>query len=249
MSDFQIFSEPEIESLRQGGKILRGCLDLMNEIVEPGLTTKDLDDKAEEFIRSHDGAVPAFKGYNGFPGTLCTSINEDCVHGIPSDRVLQEGDIVSTDCGVLLDDLYTDACITIPVGEVSKDVTRLLDISLKALNRAVSMITAGIHTGDISHTIQSYLESEGFKPVQSLTGHGLGSTLHQFPDIPNIGTAGTGPILPKHTLIAIEPIVSAGADTVKQQSDGWTYTITDGGLSAHFEHTLLVTEEGVEIIA
>ena len=249
MSDIQILTEEEIESVRCGGKILRGCLDHVASLVEPGVTTAFLDEKAEEFITSHEGATPAFKGYQNYPSTLCTSINEACVHGIPSDRELNEGDIVALDCGVLLDDLYTDACTTVAVGNISEDAQRLLDVTQKALDSALAIIRKNTKVGDVSSTIQAIVEKEGFHPVRSLTGHGLGKTLHQFPDIPNLGTADTGAELPIGTLIAIEPIVSAGSDEIKESGDGWTLSIKDGALSAHFEHTVLVQAENCEIIA
>jgi len=249
MNTIQILTDEEIVSIRRGGKILRGCLDLVASLVEPGITTRTLDEKAEEFITSHDGATPAFKGYQGYPATICSSINEQCVHGIPSERELVGGDIVAIDCGVLLDALYTDACLTVPVGVISDDTQRLLDVTQQALSAAIALIQKNTKVGDISSTIQKIVEGAGFHPVRSLTGHGLGKTLHQFPDIPNLGTADTGAELPVGALIAIEPIVSVGSDEVAESGDGWTLSIRDGALSAHFEHTLLVQAENCEIIA
>lgn len=248
MTQCQIFSPAEKESVRKGGKILRACLEHTASKVEPGITTGMLDEIAEQFIRSQ-GGIPAFKGYNGFAGTLCTSVNEQCVHGLPGSRELTEGDIISIDCGVIYDDLYTDACVTVPVGAISDDAAKLLDVTQEALERALDAVRAGAQVGDISATVQNFVESQGCKAVKSLTGHGLGRTLHQFPDIPNVGTAGTGPELPADTVIAIEPIVSLGADTVTEADDGWTLSTKDGALSAHFEHTILVTDGGYEIMA
>lgn len=249
MSDFQIFSPKEIESLRHAGKILGETLELMGKLVAPGITTKELDRAAEEFIRSHDGATPAFMGYHGYPATLCTSVNEQCVHGLPGDAVLKEGDIVSTDCGVLYNDLFTDACRTFGVGEISTEAQHLLTASKKALENAVSIIKAGIHVGDISATVQGTVEDAGLTIVSALTGHGLGKTLHQFPDVPNYGARGDGPKLPAHTLIAVEPIVCTGKDGIKEADDNWTINTKDGSLSAHFEHTILILEDGCEVIA
>ncbi len=249
MSSCQIFTPSEIKSIRHAGKILGECLELMGKLVAPGITTKELDRAAEEFIRKHDGATPAFMGYHGYPATLCTSVNEQCVHGLPGDYVLKEGDIVSTDCGVLYDNLFTDACRTYGVGKISKDAERLLTVSSQALADAVAMIKAGVKVGDISATVQGTVEGAGFSIVSALTGHGLGKTLHQFPDVPNYGEKGTGPKLPANTIIAVEPIVCIGGDGIKEADDNWTINTKDGSLSAHFEHTLLILEDGVEVIA
>ncbi|PIP65689.1 type I methionyl aminopeptidase [Candidatus Peregrinibacteria bacterium CG10_big_fil_rev_8_21_14_0_10_49_16] len=248
MPDFETFNESQIESLKKGGKILRGCLDYVATLVEPGITTGELDMKAEEYICDH-GAKPGFKGYRGFPATLCTSVNEECVHGIPGKRALVEGNIISIDCGVLLDQLYTDACITVGVGGVSTEAQDLINVSEEALAAAVGLIAQGVRIGDISACIEKVIRKGGAVPVKSLTGHGLGSTLHQFPDIPNWGTKGTGATLPPFTLIAVEPIVSLGDNDVKAADDGWTLSIADGALSAHSEHTILVIPEGNIVIA
>lgn len=249
MSKFQIFSPEEIESLRHAGTILAECLELMGTLATAGITTKELDRKAEEFIRDHEGAEPAFMGYHGYPATLCTSVNEQCVHALPGDRVLQDGDIVSTDCGVLYNELYTDACRTWAIGEISKEAEHLLQVDQKALEAAMGIIKAGTKIGDISSTIQSVVEGEGLTIVSALTGHGLGKTLHQFPDIPNYGEKGTGAKLPVHTIIAVEPIVCTGKDGIQEAEDNWSISTKDGSLAAHFEHTLLILEDGYEVIA
>lgn len=249
MGQFQIFSAKEQDSLRTAGKILNECLAYMGELVAPGMTTKELDRAAEEFIRKHEGATPAFQGYHGYPATLCTSVNEECVHGLPGDRVLAEGDIIATDCGVMVDDLYTDACRTYGVGKISKEAKHLLDVTSNALEAAVAVTKAGVKVGTISATIQELVEAEGLTIVSALTGHGLGKTLHQFPDVPNYGEPGTGPALPAGTLIAVEPIVCTGKDGIKETGDHWTINTKDESLSAHFEHTLLITEDGCEVIA
>ncbi|MDA1209067.1 MAG: type I methionyl aminopeptidase [bacterium] len=249
MNNIQILTAEEKDIVRKSGKLLRATLKLMEQEAKQGVTTLQLDKIAEDFILSHEGALPAFKGYHGYPATLCTSVNDQCVHGLPNNRALQDGDIVSIDCGVLMGGLYTDACVTVPIGNISTEAQKLLDVTEKALSLAIATIKRGTPTGTISSTIQEYVESQGFRPVRSLTGHGLGTDLHQYPDIPNSGEKGTGPELPLDALIAVEPIVSAGADDIREDKDNWTLSITDGGLSAHFEHTLLVTEDGVEVIA
>ena len=248
MPQFQTFTEQELEFLREGGKVLRSCLDFVRDAVKPGVTTQELDAMAEEHIRSH-GAEPGFKGYHGFPATLCTSINEVCVHGIPDDRDLKEGDIISIDCGVLMHGLYTDACFTAPVGSISEEAQHLLSVTESALNEVEKMLKAGVYVGDISSTVQQYAESHGCTIVRSLTGHGLGKDLHQFPDIPNFGEAGKGPEIPAGTILAIEPIIALGDYHVVQAADGWTLSMKDGGLAAHFEHTFAVQPDGCEVIA
>ncbi len=244
----QVFSPAEIDSFRRGGRILRDCLQMLVPQAKAGVTTKQLDELAETFIRDH-GGEPAFKGYNGYPCTLCTSVNEECVHGIPGKRVLRDGDIISLDCGVLLDGLNTDACVTVGVGAISNDAAHLCDVTERALQAAVDTLKAGVRVGDLSSAIQHVIEQGNCVPVRPLTGHGLGRDLHQFPDIPNFGRKGTGPVFPAGTVVAVEPIVSLGSDDVRQMPDRWTLVTDDAALSAHFEHTLLVTEEGCEIIA
>jgi methionyl aminopeptidase len=246
-STCQIFSEEHIASLRKGGAILHDCLKHVASLVHPGVTTNRLDAAAEDFIRSH-GASPAFKGYHDYPATLCTSVNDVCVHGVPNAKELREGDIVSLDCGVLFDDLYTDSCITVPVGKISDNAQKLLEATQKALSVGISMVHAGVQTGDISSAIHQSLLDSGFDAMRPLTGHGLGDTLHQFPEIPNFGTAGTGPALPAHTIVAIEPISTAGSIDILEDPDKWTLRTKDGALSGHCEHTVLVTKEGCEIL-
>lgn len=227
---------------------MRDCLDTVASKVSPGITTAALDRIAEECIRDH-GAVPAFKGYHGYPATLCTSVNDECVHGIPGARALREGDIVALDCGVLQDALYTDACVSVPVGSVPEGVLHFLDVTKAALGIAVNLVRDGIRIGDLSSAIQQYVESHGYQCVSALTGHGLGSSLHQFPDIPNVGKAGSGPRVPSGTILAIEPITSVGSNQIRESGDGWTISTADGSLSAHFEHTVLVQPDGCEILA
>ena len=248
MPQFQTFDERQIQSLRRGGKILRECLEHVSQLVEPGISTKVLDQAAEKFIRQ-SGGIPGFKGYKGYPATLCTSVNEECVHGLPGDRILNEGDILSLDCGVLMDNLYTDACMTVPVGQVTPNALNLMQHAKDALAAALRVIRAGIHIGDISATVQKVVEEGGYTVLRALTGHGLGTNLHQYPDVPNFGVSGKGPTIPLHTILAIEPIVSAGKSSgIKEGGDGWTLKTTDGALSAHMEHTVLVEEGGCEIL-
>ena len=244
----QIFSAHEIDSLRKGGAILRDCLAHVAALVRPGITTIELDRAAESFIRKR-GGKSAFKGYHNYPATLCTSINDVCVHGIPGKEVLKEGDIIALDCGVLFGDLYTDACITVPVGKISRNAEMLLSATAEALVAGLSKVRVGARTGDISSAIHETLLERGFDAMRQLTGHGLGDGLHQFPEIPNVGKAGSGSVIPLHTIIAIEPISTAGSTKIKEDDDGWTLRTGDGALSAHFEHTVLVTEEGCEILA
>jgi methionyl aminopeptidase len=249
MPSCQILTADQIVSIRAGGKILRDCLAHIASLVKPGVTTGELDKEAERFIRAHGGR-PAFKGYNGFTGTLCISVNDEVVHGIPGPREIQAGDIVSLDGGVIYDGLYTDACITVGAGEIDPATKKFLDVTSDTLEKVVrKVVKAGVHVGDISSFIQRNLEGAGYHPIPTLTGHGLGSTLHQFPDVPNVGKAGSGPQLPAGTVIAIEPIPTMGSTEVYTEDDGWTIRTVDGNLSCHFEHTVLITEGGCEIIA
>jgi methionyl aminopeptidase len=247
-STFQIFSEDEQEALRSGGWILQACLLHVAGFVEEGISTEELDAKAEEFIRK-EGGKPAFKGYQGFTGTLCASVNDAVVHGMPNHRKLKNGDIISLDCGVIYDDLYTDACITVGVGNIVPEVQAFLDTTQQSLEDVIDeVVCAGAHVGDIGAFIQQRLQSHGYEPVPVLTGHGLGSTLHQFPDVPNLGKKGRGPVLPVGTMIAIEPIAVMGNPDVYTAADGWTVVTKDGSLACHFEHSLLITEDGCEIL-
>lgn len=244
---FQIFSPAEIASLRKGGKILHDCLMHIASLVRPGVTTKELDASAEAYIRDH-GAMPGFKGYRDFPAALCTSVNDACVHGLPNDLELRDGDIVGLDSGVLFDGLYTDAAITVPVGHVSSDAASLIIATEEALKAGISAVRAGARTGDVSAAIHKVLKKRGFDSMRQLTGHGLGVTLHQFPDIPNFGKAGKGHIFPVGTIVAIEPISTAGSTRIREDADHWTLRTWDGALSAHAEHTVLVTENGCEVL-
>lgn len=248
MAIIQTFSPEQIATFRKAGIILRDCLEMLKAQVKPGITTAELDRLAEHFILSQ-GGEPAFKGYHGYPSTLCTSVNEECVHGMPGERVLAEGDIISLDCGVRVDGLNTDACITVPVGTISAEAQHLLDVTEKALKHAVSIIKAGTKVGDISSAIEDTIRKGKCAPIRPLTGHGLGYNLHEPPDIPNFGRKGSGPVLPAGTVIAVEPIVSLGSDDVRETGDGWTLITDDHSLSCHFEHTILVLDGGCEVLA
>lgn len=248
MSRFQEFTSDEITSLRKSGKILQDCLKAVEAAVRPGISTGELDRLAEAFIRER-GGEPAFKGYHGYPATFCLSVNDQCVHAIPGDRVLEEGDIISLDGGVRYNGMITDACKTVGVGQISDDARRLIACGEKALKAGVAAAVAGGRIGDISAAVQASVEADGFTVVKALTGHGVGKAVHQFPDVPNFGKAGNGPLIPSGAVIAIEPIVSAGDGAIYEAGDGWTICTTDGSLCTHSEHTVLITERGAEILA
>lgn len=243
-----VFTDDEIASFRRGGAILSACLAMLREKAVPGVTTSELDRACETYIRDH-GGIPAFKGYEGFPSSLCTSINDECVHGMPGERMLKDGDIVNLDSGVIVDGLYTDAGLMAKVGNVSKDAHRVVDATEEALRRAIALVRPGVKVGDISRVIGETAREFGCNPVQNLVGHGLGRTLHCYPDIPNDGRAGTGPTLPVGTVVAIEPIFTLGSGEIAFSSDGWTILSKEGALCSQTEHSVLVTEQGYEILA
>lgn len=250
MGDIIIKTSEEIEAMRHAGAVLTKTLDLLAESVKIGISTKELDEIAEEFIRSHAGCTPGFKGYRGFKGSVCTSINEEAVHGIPSsDRVLRDGDIIGLDCGVYYKGLHTDACRTFIVGEASHDVKQFIKITKEALRQGVKQVRPGGKIGDISAAIQVTLERFDYAPVIECTGHGVGHNLHEPPEIMNAGVKGTGPTMKPGMVLAIEPISSMGYGDIETAKDKWTLVTADGSLSAHFEETVLVTETGHEILA
>jgi methionyl aminopeptidase len=245
----QLKSRREIDTMARGGRILARTLTLLRESVRPGLSTADLDKLAEDFIRSHDGAVPAFKGLYGFPGAICTSVNEEIVHGIPSaKRVLAEGDIVSVDVGVLYESLYTDAAETLPVGEVDGESRRLLDVTRESLYAGIETARLGNHIGDIGHAIQTVVERNGFSVVRELVGHGVGHGPHEEPQVPNHGKPKRDKRLLAGLTIAIEPMVNVGRPGTRTLSDRWTVVTVDGKRSAHFEHTVAVTDDGPRVL-
>lgn len=248
MPKIAVFTADEIASFRTGGTILRDCLAMVRSHAVAGISTLELDRLCETYIRDH-GGVPAFKGYEGFPSSLCTSINEECVHGMPGSRVLKDGDIINLDSGVIYDGLYTDAGLMAMVGNVSKDAQRVVEATEEALRRAIALVKGGVRVGDVSATIESTAREYGCNPVQGLVGHGLGRTLHCYPDIPNQGRAGAGPALPAGTVVAIEPIFTLGSGSMQFHADGWTIVSREGALCAQTEHSVLVTEHGSEVIA
>ncbi|MGH7657763.1 MAG: type I methionyl aminopeptidase, partial [Gemmatimonadales bacterium] len=244
-----IKSVREIEAMSRAGRIVGDTLALMHSSVEPGKSTADLDDIAEEFIRSHDGALPSFKGLYGFPRTLCTSINEEIVHGIPSSRrVLREGNTVSVDVGVCIDGLHADAATTIPVGEISPDADRLLRVTLESLAAGIAQARAGNHVGDIGHAVQRVAEAAGFGVVRELVGHGIGTSFHEEPQVPNFGSPRRGPRLLEGMTLAIEPMITLGSPATKTLPDKWTVVTADGSLAAHFEHTVAITTNGPVVL-
>jgi methionyl aminopeptidase len=240
-------SAVEIEKLARVNALVARVLRELAAAVRPGVTTADLDAIAEQRLREA-GAEPAFKGYHGYPATICASVNEEVVHGIPSPRALVEGDIISIDMGAKLDGFYGDSAVTVPVGAVSAEAQRLLDVTRTALDRAVAAVKAGARVSDIGAAVQSYVEAQGFSVVREFVGHGIGTSLHEEPQIPNYGTAGRGPRLAEGMALAIEPMVNAGKPAVKVLGDGWTAVTKDKALSAHFEHTVVVTEHGCRVL-
>ncbi len=238
----------EQDALRASGKILASVVNVLMDMVQPGITLNELEAAASDFIKKTD-AVPAFKGYKGYQNILCTSVNEEVVHCPPTDRVLQDGDIISIDAGVVYNELYSDCAVTVPVGNISTEAEQLIKITRESLyEKAVQEIQPGKYTGDIGAAIQEYVEGAGFSIVKSLVGHGIGKQLHEEPSIPNYGSRGKGVQLKPGMAIAIEPMVNIGGEDVVFESDGWRVVTTDQSLSAHFEHTFLITETGNEII-
>ena len=240
-------SAAEIEKLARVNALVARVLLELAAAVRPGITTAALDAIAEQRLREA-GAEPAFKGYHGYPATICASVNEEVVHGIPSPRALVEGDIISIDMGAKLDGFYGDSAVTVPVGAVSAEAQRLLDVTKTALDRAVAAVRAGARVSDIGAAVQSYVEAQGFSVVREFVGHGIGTSLHEEPQSPNYGTAGRGPRLAEGMALAIEPMVNAGKPAVKVLGDGWTAVTKDKALSAHFEHTVVVTEDGCRVL-
>ncbi|PTX58202.1 methionine aminopeptidase type I [Melghirimyces profundicolus] len=240
-------SSKELERMRTAGRIVYETHQLIKEAIRPGVTTGELDRLAESFIRKQ-GATPSFKGYNGFKGSICTSVNEELVHGIPGDRVLREGDIISVDIGALHDGYHGDSAWTYPVGEVSGEARRLLKVTEEALFKGLAQAKPGNRIGDLSHAIQTHAEEAGFSIVREYVGHGVGQDLHEEPSVPNFGPPGKGPRLKPGMTLAVEPMVNAGKRFVRTLADNWTVVTQDGSLCAHFEHTIAITEDGHEIL-
>ncbi len=240
-------SPEEIEKMAAAGEIHRRTMRLLEGKVRPGVTTKQLDEAAERFIRSQ-GAVPSFKGYNGFPGSICASPNSMVVHGIPGPYALEKGDIISLDIGVTYDGWVADGARTFAVGPISAVARKLLDVTERSLHDGVAQVRAGNRLGDVSHAIQATVEAEGLSVVRSLVGHGIGRDMHEDPQIPNFGDPGRGPLLEEGMVLAIEPMTTAGRHAVRMGSDGWAIYSQDGSLAAHFEFTVAVTAAGPRIL-
>jgi len=243
----QLKSKAEIQNIRKASKIVAGVLEGLKSFAKPGCSTKDLDKKAEQFIEKAK-ATPAFKGYRGYPACLCTSVNDAVVHGIPNDYRLKEGDIVGLDVGVELDGYYSDAAITVCVGKVSSQAKKLVEVTREALYKAIDKAQPSGRIGDISYAIQSCAEGNGFSVVRDYVGHGIGTNVHEEPGIPNFGQPNTGLKLKIGMALAIETMVNMGDWRVKLLDDGWTAVTTDGKPSAHFEHTIAITDNGPEIL-
>jgi len=242
-------SPREIEQMSRAGRIVAGTLGRVATQAAPGVSTWELDRLAEEFIRSHEGAIPSFKGLYGFPATLCTSINCEVVHGIPSKkRVLLEGDIVSVDVGVCVGGLHADGAVTATVGEIAPETARLLETTRRALVAGIAAARAGNHVGDIGFAVQQVAEAAGYSVVRELVGHGIGTQFHEEPQVPNFGTPHHGARLVPGMTIAIEPMVNVGGPEIRTLTDRWTVVTADGSLSAHFEHTVVITENGARIL-
>jgi methionyl aminopeptidase len=240
-------TDGEIELMHEANAIVRSVLDGIAERIHPGITTRELDRWAESHIRQL-GAVPAFLNYRGFPATLCTSINDVIVHGIPGDQPIQDGDIVGVDCGVRYKGYYGDSARTFAVGRVNPEADRLLKTTRQALELAVERVRPGARLSDIGHAVQQHVEAEGFSVVREFVGHGIGTSLHEDPQVPNYGVPGKGPKLKAGMVLAIEPMVNAGSEGVKMDADGWTARTEDGSLSAHFEYSVAVTKAGPRIL-
>jgi len=240
-------SQTELQVMNRCNRLNWEILQELAAKVSPGITTRELDQRAER-LAHQAGALPAFKGYRGFPASLCVSVNDEIVHGIPGDRVLMEGDIVSLDFGLLKDGYYGDAALTVPVGKVATDTQRLLEVTQEALKRGISAARAGGHLGDISWCVQEHVEKNGFSVVREFVGHGIGTELHEEPQVPNYGSPGQGPLLEQGMVLAIEPMVNAGGAQVMLDPDRWTARTADRSLSAHFERTVAVTSNGPWIL-
>jgi methionyl aminopeptidase len=240
-------SQAEIEKLRRVNQLVGRILAELKQLAAPGVTTLEMDRLAEERVRAA-GAQPAFKGYHGYPNTICASVNEQVVHGIPSDRKLAEGDVLSIDMGAKLDGYFGDCAVTVPIGRVAPEAATLLRVTEEGLFRGIEAVKPGARVSDIGAAVQEHVEQHGFSVVREFVGHGIGTSLHEEPQIANYGPGGRGPRLSEGMVLAIEPMVNAGSPAVKVLADGWTAVTRDGSLSAHFEHTVVVTKDGCEIL-
>ena len=237
----------QLDQMAAAGRIQARCLHMLQSKVRPGVTTKQLDETAEKFIRSQ-GAVPSFKGYRGFPGSICASPNSMVVHGIPGPYELQKGDVISIDVGVTYEGWVADAAITVPVGEVDEETARLIKTTRASLFDGIAMARTGNRLGDVSHAIQSRVELDGFGVIRSLVGHGVGREMHEDPQIPNFGDPGKGPLLEEGMVLAIEPMVNAGSPEIRMGNDGWAVYSEDDSMAAHFEFTVAVTADGPRVL-
>lgn len=240
-------SKQEIAYMREAGKILAHVHEVLKDAIKPGLTTKELDELAEAEIKKH-GAEAAFKGYHGYPASICTSINEEVVHGIPGLKTLKDGDIISIDVGTIYKGYYADAAKTHPVGAVSEELQQLMEVTRQSFYEGLKYCMEGNRLSDISHAIQSYVESYGFSVVRDLVGHGIGRNMHEDPQVPNYGSPGRGPRLAEGMVLAIEPMVNMGTHLVETLQDNWTVVTADGKPSAHYEHTVAITKDGPMIL-
>jgi len=241
-------TEEEIEIQRQSSLLVGKTLAEVAKLIKPGVTTKKLDQVAETFIRDH-GAIPGFKGYGGFPATLCISVNDEVVHGIPGDRVLKNGDIASIDCGTLMNGFYGDSAYTFPVGEVDEEVLKLLERTKESLYLAIKQAVAGKRIGDIGNAVQTYCEGYGYSVVRDLVGHGVGRNLHEKPEVPNYGRRGSGVKLKSGMVLAIEPMINLGRKEVIQDPDGWTIRTADSKPSAHYEHDVAIRNGEADVLS
>ncbi|NDW17427.1 type I methionyl aminopeptidase [Dysgonomonas sp. 216] len=241
-------TDEEIELMRESNRLVGMTLGELAKHIKPGITTRQLDKIAEEFIRSH-GAIPSFLGYNGFEGSICASVNENVVHGIPGDYILKDGDVISVDCGTEKNGFCGDSAYTFCVGEVSEDIKQLLRTTKESLYKGIEKAVEGSRVGDIGEAIQTYCEKRGYSVVRELVGHGIGRKMHEAPEVPNYGRRGTGPLLKKGMCIAIEPMINMGSKNVVFESDGWTVRTKDRKPSAHFEHTVAIREGHADILS
>ncbi len=237
----------EIDTMRRAGRIVAGLLRHVSAAVKPGVRTRELDEASADYLR-RAGAAPAFLNYRGYPATLCVSVNEEVVHGIPGDRKLREGDLISLDAGAVVDGLFADAAVTVPVGGIEPRAKRLSDTTKRALEAGIAAAAPGRRLSDISHAVQQVVEQAGFSVVRDFVGHGIGRALHEEPAVPNFGPPNVGPRLKPGMVLAIEPMVTMGGYEVRVLDDGWTVVTIDRSLAAHFEHTVAVTEHGPEVL-
>lgn len=242
-----IKSDMELTYMKDAGRVVAETLAMIEKVIKPGITTAEIDKLAETFIRSH-GAIPSFKGYGGFPASICASVNDVVIHGIPSNRILKDGDIISIDCGAILNGYHGDAARTFPVGNISNEAQKLIEVTRESFFKAVEKAVVGNRLTDISSAVQKHAESMGYSVVRDFVGHGIGKSMHEDPQVPNYGVAGKGPKLVHGMVLAIEPMINMGSYKVIIKPDGWTVVTGDASLSAHYENTVAITTNGPEIL-